>query len=277
MASEIWAASAGSSGPTWSGAHESPVLVASCDGVGTKLKGRVRDRQSTTRSAATWSITASTTSWSRARRRCSSWTTSPRDGSSPACSPRWSRGIARGCRETGLRAARRRDGGDAGLLRRRRVRRRRLRRRRRRPRAADRRQPHRGPATVARAAVGGVAHQRLLAGAEDRLRGGRLARRTTSTSSATTVGPEALLAEHRCYLEALYASADRAGPGVRAGPHHRRRDRGQPAARAARGHGAARSSAAAWPVPPIFTLLQRAGRVEDATPRWTAPSTWAWA
>src|SRR5918912_952054 len=51
-----------------------PVLVASADGVGTKLKIAFLTAH-TIQSGATWSTTASTTSWSRARARSSSWTT----------------------------------------------------------------------------------------------------------------------------------------------------------------------------------------------------------
>ena len=31
-----------------------------------------------------------------------------------------------------------------------------------------------------------------------------------------------------------------------------------------------------WPLPPVFTWLQRLGEVEQPT-RWTRSSTWAWA
>ena len=78
-----------------------PVLVASADGVGTKLKRRVHGRPSTTRSAPTSSTTASTTSSCRARGRCSSSTTSRPAGSRPTWLSSVVGGMARGCQENG--------------------------------------------------------------------------------------------------------------------------------------------------------------------------------
>ena len=80
------------------------------------------------------------------------------------------RGPREGLQGQRLRAARRRNRGDARLLRRRRIRRRRLHRRRRRSRADRRRPLDRCRRRADRLAVDRPAHQRLFAGAQDRLR-----------------------------------------------------------------------------------------------------------
>ena len=73
------------------GAASDPVLVASADGVGTKLRVAFMTG-STARSASISSTTASTTSWCRAPCRSSFSTTSPPAGSSPTSPCRSSRG-----------------------------------------------------------------------------------------------------------------------------------------------------------------------------------------
>ena len=80
------------------------------------------------------------------------------------------RGPGGGVPRERLRAARRRNRGDARLLRRRRIRRRRLHRRRGRTRAVDRWAEHSSRRPADRPAVLRPAHQRLFAGAADRVR-----------------------------------------------------------------------------------------------------------
>ena len=82
-------------------------------------------------------------------------------------------GLAAGVPRERLRAARRRDRRDARLLRRRRVRPRRLHRRRRSGASAHRREAHRARRRADRPAVERAAHQRLFAGAPHRVRGRR--------------------------------------------------------------------------------------------------------
>ncbi len=79
-------------------------------------------------------------------------------------------GLADGLQAERLRAARRRDGGDARLLQGRRVRRRRVHRRHRLARATDRRQPRSSRGRPDRIAVVWTAHQRLLTGPPDCIR-----------------------------------------------------------------------------------------------------------
>ena len=70
---------------------DEPVLVASTDGVGTKVESPARLGRRSKGSATTSSTTASTTSSCRAPDRCSSSTTSPPAPSTPSWSPRSSR------------------------------------------------------------------------------------------------------------------------------------------------------------------------------------------
>ena len=85
-------------------------------------------------------------------------------------------GLAAACRENGCALL----GGETaempGFYTGRRIRRRRLHRRRRGARSADRRQAHRAGRRADRAAVVGAAHQRLLAGPAHRVRRGRAGR-----------------------------------------------------------------------------------------------------
>ena len=75
--------------------------MSSADGVGTKLKVAFMAERAPTRSASTWSITASTTSSCRARGRCFFSTTSRPADSSPTVAEQVVEGLARGCRENG--------------------------------------------------------------------------------------------------------------------------------------------------------------------------------
>ena len=71
---------------------------------------------------------------------------------------------------------------------------------------------------------------------------------------------EALLATHRSYLGLLRPQLD-VRPDQGHGPHHRRRDHRQPAARAARWTPRRVIRHGSWHVPPLFQWLQRAGGV----------------
>ena len=180
-------------------------------------------------------------------------------------------GLAQGVPGQRLRAARRRDRGDARLLRRRRIRRRRLHRRRRRSRADHRRPIDRGRRRADRAAVERPAHQRLFAGAQDRVRGaeadGRQPRAGARRDRRRGVAAHA----------SLVSAGDQAAARPRAdqghGAHHRRRHHRQPAARAAARHRRARQ-------PHLVARAARssAGSANPAAcPSTTcaAPSTWA--
>ena len=110
-----------------------------------------------------------------------------------------------------------------------------------------------------RAAVVGPAHQRLFAGAPDRVRSPPAwRRRRTCRSSARRVG-EALLAPHRSYLPLVTPLLDD-GRDQGDGAHHRRRHHRQSAARAAAGTEAV-VRLGTWEVPPLFRWLERAGAV----------------
>ena len=82
------AASAGRSRRRRSRRWSTPILVASTDGVGTKVELAARSG-ACGRSATTSSTTASATCSCRPPARCSSSTTSHRAGSTPTWSPRW--------------------------------------------------------------------------------------------------------------------------------------------------------------------------------------------
>ena len=81
-------------------AMDEPVLVASTDGVGTKVELAARTGRCAG-SATTSSTTASTTCWCRRRARCSSSTTSPPAASTPTSSPSVVAGMAEACEAAG--------------------------------------------------------------------------------------------------------------------------------------------------------------------------------
>ena len=137
---------------------------------GNQAQGRPDGRSARHGRGRTWSTTASTTSWCRARGRCSSSTTWPPAGWSPGW-PLRSWGACARLPGERVRAARRRDRGDAGVLSPGRVRPRRLHRRGlpARPAAAPRGRA--GRRCARGAALHRPAHQRLLAGAQGDLRG----------------------------------------------------------------------------------------------------------
>ena len=231
-----------------------PVLVASADGVGTKLKVAFMTGVHDT-VAPIWSTTASTTSWSRARAALLPRLHRDRPASPDVAEQIVERHGARLPRER-LRAARRRDGRDAGLLRRRRI----------RPRgfivgvvdarADHRRARHRaGDVLIGLPSTGlhtnGYSLARRIV-----VRRARAAASTPVPELGATVG-DALLRPHRSYLRRSWPLLDtrlRQGHGA----HHRRRHHRESAAHAARGLGAD-IDRASWTVPPLFAWLQRAG------------------
>ena len=151
-------------------AWKEPVLVSSADGVGTKLKVAFM-ANGTARSASTSSITASTTSSCRARRRCSFSTTSRPAGCRRTSPSRSSRAWRAACQDNGCALL----GGEtaempgfyadgeydvAGFI----------------VGAVDRAQIIDGRSIVPGDVLIGLAvdrpaHQRLFAGAQDRVRG----------------------------------------------------------------------------------------------------------
>ena len=148
------------------GRYRDPVLVASADGVGTKLlvaagAWTLRERRARPRQPL------------RQRhphrgRRAAVLPRLPRDQRAVAgAAPRSRRRRRRGLRGERRRAARRRDRRYAGPLLARRLRPRRLHRRRRRARGDHRRRRDRGGRRADRAALDGLADERLLAGARD--------------------------------------------------------------------------------------------------------------
>jgi hypothetical protein len=261
----------GSFGGVFSGAAlkamDEPVLVASTDGVGTKVElaarlGRYRGVGADIVNHCIDDVLV------QGAARCSSSTTSPVASSTPTRWPRWSPAWPRRAR-CRLRAAGRRDRRDARRVRTGRVRHRRHAGRGGRPGQA---------AAVARLSPGDV----LLGVASNgpHTNGYSLLRKlfdwlpmdAVPTGFDCTLG-EALLKSHRNYLPVLEA-AHRRRPGEGTRPHHGRRPAREPAAGAARRHRRRRAP----------RLVAGAAAVPTSCARWhvgmdttscTARSTWA--
>ena len=160
--------------------------------------------------------------------RCSFSTTSPPAGSSPDVAVQIVEGLADGVPRERLRAARRRDRGDARLLRRRRIRCRRLHRRHRRSRTGDRRPEHRAGDVLIGIPSSGLHTNGYSLARRIVFDAGRVWRRRRVPELGVHVG-DALLVPHRSYLR-LDRAAARRGRHQGHGAHHRRRHHRQPAA-----------------------------------------------
>ena len=160
-----------------------------------------------------------------------------------------------------LRAAGRRDGGDAGHVRARRV----------RPGGDHRGHGGGGPGAGRPRHPRRATRSSALASSGLHTNGYSLARRIVFDRMGLGLDdafPEedgsvadVLLRVHKSYLRVV-VSADRGGARPRAGAHHRRRAGGQRAAHPAARAWTRASTWRSWTVPPLFRVLQREGGVE---------------
>ena len=255
--------------------YAEPVLVASTDGVGTKIKVGDRRRACTTPSATTSSRTASTTSWSRAPRRSSSSTTSPLGRMDPDRVEADRRAASRaGCTEFGCPLI----GGETaempGTYARRRLRPGRLHRRRR---GQARRRCRRGRGEAGDLLLGPALGRACTRTAT------RLARKVLFDAARPQARHASARARHHrgrgapgaaSRLPAGARAAARARQDPRARPHHRAAASPATSRASCRTGWARASGAARGRCPPLFRLIQ-AGRATSPTTRCSAPSTWA--
>ena len=249
-----------------------PVLVASADGVGTKLIGRASSPATTRPSAATWSTTASTTSWCQGARPLFFLDYVGGGVLEPDATVALVARRARRLPRERLRAARRRDRRDAGLLPARRLRAGGLHRRHGRPPADPRRQRVRaGDVLVGLPSAGlhtngySLARRILF----DRHRLG--ARRSCSPATDLRVG-EALLAPHLSYLRALEPLLGH--PGLHALAHITGGGLTDNLPRVLPAGTRGRIRLGSWEVPPSLPLAA-ASWARSRSRRCSASSTWA--